>query len=94
MYAIAFDMSVEDIRRAYAKHPRGAYLEIEKTLEKFGFKRIQESIFAAESEDMAGLFSAIDALRMLDWFGPSVKNIRAFRMEQGSDFTAVVKGRN
>ena len=28
----------------------------------------------------------------LDWFGPSVKSMRAFRMEQGSDFTAIVKG--
>jgi virulence-associated protein VapD len=52
----------------------------------------QWSVFAANDEDPANLFRAIDALRALEWFGPSVKNIRAFRMEQGSDFTAIVKG--
>jgi virulence-associated protein VapD len=53
---------------------------------------VQWSVFAAKDEDLANLFSAIDALRSMEWFGPSVKNIRAFRMEQGSDFTAIVKG--
>jgi virulence-associated protein VapD len=48
--------------------------------------------FAANEEDLANLFRAIDALKALPWFGPSVKDLRAFRMEQGSDFTAIVKG--
>jgi len=32
-------------------------------------------------------------LMALGWFGPSVKDIWAFRMERGSDFTAIMKGR-
>ena len=92
MFAIAYDMDVDAIRRTYGKNPRGAYLEIERTLGTFGFKRIQESIFAAETDDMANLFNAILALKKLDWFGPSVKNLRAFKMKNGSDFTAIVKG--
>jgi CRISPR-associated endonuclease Cas2 len=92
MFAIAIDMTVAD---ADAHHPRGqrkAYSDVARTLEKFGFRRVQWSVYAAETEDMASLFRAIDALKALPWFGPSVKNIRAFRMEQGSDFTAIVKG--
>jgi CRISPR-associated endonuclease Cas2 len=92
MFAIAIDMTVAD---ADAHHPRGqrkAYSDVARTLEKFGFRRVQWSVYAAETEDMASLFMAIDALKALPWFGPSVKNIRAFRMEQGSDFTAIVKG--
>lgn len=92
MFAIAYDMEVEAIRRAYGKHPRAAYLEIETTLKRFSFKRIQDSVFAAENEDLSNLFQAIDALKALPWFGLSVKSVRAFRMEQGSDFTAIVKG--
>ena len=92
MFAIAFDMNVAEIRRTYPKHASAAYLEIERTLGTFGFKRIQDSVFAAETQDMANLFEAILALKALNWFGKSVKNIRAFRMEQGSDFTAIVKG--
>jgi len=34
---------------------------------------------------------AIQALREMDWFPKSIRDIRAFRVEQWSDFTAVVK---
>ena len=91
MFAIAFDMEIAAIRKNYKKHPSAAYAEIERTLSKYGFERIQESTYAAKTDDMSNLFSAISALRDLVWFGPSVKNIRAFRMENGSDFTAIVK---
>jgi virulence-associated protein VapD len=37
------------------------------------------------------LFLSIQALRMRAWFAKSVRDIRAFRIEQWSDFTAVVK---
>jgi len=92
MFVIAFDLSVATAQRQHPKGDRQAYLDIKATLNGFGFERVQGSVYAAKDEDLANLFSAIDALRQLDWFGPSVKNIRAFRMEQGSDFTAFVKG--
>ncbi|HEY0476915.1 MAG TPA: hypothetical protein VGD37_05295 [Kofleriaceae bacterium] len=41
---------------------------------------------------MSILFRAIQALTQLAWFPPSVRDIRAFRVEQWSDFTATVKG--
>ena len=44
MFAIAFDMNVAEIRRSYPKHASAAYLEIERTLGAFGFKRIQDSV--------------------------------------------------
>jgi virulence-associated protein VapD len=40
---------------------------------------------------MANLFLASQALRAKAWFAKSVRDIRAFRIEQWSDFTAVVK---
>ena len=92
MFVIAFDMTIADVQEHHPRSSRQAYLDIETTLKKHGFERIQWSVFAANDEDLANLFRAIDALRALEWFGPSVKNIRAFRMEQGSDFTAIVKG--
>jgi virulence-associated protein VapD len=44
-----------------------------------------------DDENMANLFLAIQALRNRTWFPKSVRDIRAFRIEQWSDFTAVVK---
>jgi virulence-associated protein VapD len=40
---------------------------------------------------MAKLFTAIQALKAKPWFPLSVRDIRAFRIEQWSDFTPVVK---
>jgi virulence-associated protein VapD len=92
MFAIAFDLIVAD---AEVRHPRGsrqADLDIESTLARFGFERVQRSVIASREDDLANLFSAIMELRAKGWFGQSVKNVRAFRVERGADFTAIVKG--
>jgi len=49
-------------------------------------------LYVTDDEDMANLFLAIQSLRVRAWFPKSVRDIRAFRVEQWSDFTAVVKG--
>ncbi len=92
MFVVAFDLIVTDAGKFHPKGSRQAYRDIKTTLNKFGFERVQGSVYVARQENLADLFSAIDALRALPWFGPSVKSIRAFRMEQGSDFTGTVKG--
>jgi virulence-associated protein VapD len=40
---------------------------------------------------MAHLFQAIMALKGMTWFPASVRDIRAFRIEQWSDFTPIMK---
>ena len=91
MFAIAFDLTIAEAREHHPRSSRRAYLDIEATLAQFEFERVRWSVFAAKSEDLANLFAAMNALKAMDWFGPSVKNIRAFRMEQGSDFTALMR---
>jgi virulence-associated protein VapD len=62
MFAITFDLVVEDTKRT---HPRGvaaAYSEIGATLRKFGFDWIQGSVYVTEKNDMANLFAALLAL--------------------------------
>lgn len=91
MFAIAFDLVVADTLR---NHPRGvtaAYLDIESTLLKRGFNRVQGSLYVTEDEDLANLFQAIIDLRAQPWFPVSVRGLRAFRVEQWSDFKALVK---
>ena len=91
MFVIAYDMSVADVQLHHPRGPRQAYDDIKSTLNKYGFERVQGSVYVARTEDLASLFTAMDGLRDLVWFGRSVKNIRAFRMEQGSDFTSMMK---
>ena len=90
-FAIALDMTVEDLDNHHPKGFRKGYSDIAATLRKFGFERIQWTVYAAEDEDLTKLYQALEALKALRWFGPCVKSIRAFRMEQGSDLTVIMK---
>nr|WP_281256782.1 hypothetical protein [Neisseria iguanae] len=44
-------------------------------------------MYTCQNENLSNLFDAINALKALDWFPASVRDIRAFRIEQRSDFT-------
>ena len=68
------------------------HADVAATLDRFAFRRIQGSVYVCDSEDMANLFAAIMALKALPWLPHSVRDLRAFRIEQWSDFTAMVKG--
>ncbi len=91
MYAIAFDLVVKDTLQHHPKGITQAYREMEIILQRFDFRRVQGSLNVSDDEDMANLFLTIQALRAQDWFPESVRDIRAFRVEQWSDFTPVVK---
>ena len=92
MFAIAFDLVVQDTAQNHPKGVSQAYSDIGNTLAQFGFNRVQGSLYTSNSEDLANLFSAIMALKALSWLPNSVRDIRAFRVEQWSDFTQLVKG--
>lgn len=91
MYAVAFDLVVADTEQHHPKGVTQAYTEIGAVLAQHGFRRVQGSLYVTDEENMANLFLAIQALRSLAWFPKSVRDLRAFRIEQWSDFTAVVK---
>ena len=94
MYAVAFDLVVAETKKHHPKgDPSAAYREIYETLvTKHGFEWKQGSVYVLANEDMACLFAAIMDLKALSWFPASVRDIRAFRVEQWSDFTPMVKG--
>lgn len=91
MYAVAFDLVVSDTEKHHPKGVTQAYIEIGAILANYGFQRVQGSLYINDNEDMANLFLAIQSLRSQPWFPQSVRDIRAFRIEQWSDFTALVK---
>jgi len=92
MYAVAFDLVVADTQQNHPKGVAQAYAEIGAILNEHGFRRVQGSLYVSDNEDMAVLFLAMQALKARAWFPKSVRDIRAFRIEQWSDFTGVIKG--
>lgn len=91
MFAIAFDLVVAELRNSYPKRVSQAYEEIFQTLTGVGFEWIQGSVYLSRSGDLADLTRAVDALRALPWFGTCVRDIRAFKVENWSDFTPLFK---
>lgn len=91
MFAIAFDMVVADIRQHYPKGISSAYTEIGRTLQPFGFERVQGSVYLSGNPSMANLFDAIGALKAMTWFRQCARDVRGFKVENWSDFTASVK---
>jgi virulence-associated protein VapD len=78
MFAITFDLVVADT----STQERHASLHGHRhDTRAVGFDRVQGSVYATKSDDMANLFQAILALRALPWFSLSVRDIRAFRIE-------------
>ncbi|MCL2357342.1 MAG: virulence protein [Defluviitaleaceae bacterium] len=93
MYAIAFDLKIDDLKKSYGEPYNGAYDEIKRELLEHGFEWTQGSLYMsnATSNTLVNVFNAIDTLKKIDWFVKSVRDIRAFKVEDWSDFTDTVR---
>jgi len=91
MFAIAFDMTVAQMEKLHPRSVRAGYDDIGRTLARYEFVWKQGSVYTCDNEDLGNLFTAMAALKSLPWFPASVRDIRAFRVEQWSDFTHIVK---
>lgn len=93
MYAIAFDLKIDDLKKEYGDPYNRAYDEIRQELETLGFDWTQGSVYISNSEkdSLATVYKAINKLSKIGWFKKSVRDIRAFKVEDWSDFTEIVK---
>lgn len=91
MFATGFDLLLHETR---AKHPKSvsqAYADIGAVLNRYGFSRIQGSVYVSQSDSLVSVTLAMNALKVLPWFAACVRDIRAFKVEHWSDFTDFMK---
>lgn len=93
MYAVAFDLKIDDLKKAYGEPYNKAYDEIRQELEELGFEWTQGSLYinSDDKNNLAQVYKAINKLSGIEWFKKSVRDIRAFKVEDWSDFTEIVK---
>jgi virulence-associated protein VapD len=91
MFAITFDLKVAEVKRHHPKAVNRAYEEIRQTLARNGFAWKQGSVYINPGGGLVELLEAMNSLKALSWFPSSVREIRAFRLENNSDFTASIK---
>lgn len=96
MYALSFDMEVAKLKEHYGEPYNKAYDEIRVIMDELGFDWTQGSLYISKSEKntLTCVYKVINKLSHVKWFKESVKDIRAFKVEDWSDFTEVVKVNN
>ena len=93
MYALSFDMEVAKLKQHYGEPYNKAYDEIRVMMDELGFEWTQGSLYISKSEKntLTCVYNVINKLSNVQWFKQSVKDIRAFKVEDWSDFTEIVK---
>ncbi len=93
VYAIAFDMDIDQLRVHYGDPYNNAYVEIRRILERHQFQWQQGSVYfgAASVTAAAVMVAVIDLTTQLPWFAASVRDIRMLRIEELNDLLPVVQ---
>jgi virulence-associated protein VapD len=93
MYAISFDMDVEQLRANYGDPYNNAYLEIRRILQRHGFNWQQGSVYFGSEAVTAVtcVLAAIDLAQSLPWFAAAVRDIRMLRIEELNDLLPAVQ---
>jgi virulence-associated protein VapD len=91
MFAIGFDLLVQKTELFHPKSVSQAYGDIGAVLNRYGFARVQGSVYISQDDSLVNVTLAMNALKALDWFPNCVRDIRAFKVEHWSDFTDFMK---
>lgn len=96
VYAIAFDLDIDSLRRAYGDPYNNAYAEIRNVLKRHGFTWQQGSVYFGDEgiNAVTCVLAAIDLSRSLPWFASSVRDIRMMRIEELNDLMPAVQQQN
>jgi virulence-associated protein VapD len=96
MYAIAFDLDTDTLKKSYGSESyNNAYGDIRKLLTaKHNFKWQQGSVCFGDPDKVNAVtcvLAIMDVARSFAWFAPSVKDIRMLRIEEQNDLMGAVQ---
>src|SRR5437763_17087738 len=93
VYALAFDVDIEQLRVHYGDPYNNAYLEIRRVLEGHQFQWQQGSVYFGGPAVTAAscMVAVIDLTQRLPWFAAAVRDIRMLRIEELNDLMPVVQ---
>jgi virulence-associated protein VapD len=89
MYALAFDLVIDDLRTRYSEtSPNNAYADVRAILEDEGFVWRQGSVYFGAPGRVDAVTCVLAAQRLageLPWFSLCVRDIRMLRIEENND---------
>lgn len=93
MYAITFDMDTSRMEELYpGVSRRNGHTEIGNVLREHGFGWKQGSVYFGDDtvNAVTCVLAIQDVAKTLDWFGPSVRDVRMLRIEEFNDLAPAV----
>lgn len=92
MYALTFVVNSKELDTKHEEEFLLSYLDMQKELKSCGLTRLVGDIYVTENKNsLASLYKAIRQLKKMDWFINCVSNVCAFKIDDISDFTQIVK---
>ena len=88
MYAIAFDLNINNLKRVLGKSYTSIYAKIKKCLEESGFERKQRSLYYPRPNTAVTprhCQAAVSYLHSIHGFSQSVRDIRMLKIIEGED---------
>ena len=85
MYAIAFDLKIDDLKKEYGEPYNKAYDEIRIELEKLGFRWVQGSIYISDNtqNSLVTVYNAINKLSKITWFKKVYEILELLKLKIG-----------
>ncbi|MCW5688490.1 MAG: virulence factor [Pseudolabrys sp.] len=93
MYAIAFDLNQDSLRRHYPGPTHtNAYEDVARVLQRHGFRRQQGSVFFGNANvtPVTCVLAVQDVVKAHPWFANVVTDIRMLRIEENNDLMPAV----
>lgn len=95
MYAIAFDMDTDTLKKSYGSDSyNNAYADIKKVLIKHGFEWKQGSVYFGDPQKVDAVtcvLAIMEVTRTYAWFAPSIRDVRMLRIEEQNNLMDAVR---
>lgn len=88
MFAISFEINAKKLEEDYVKEFSQVYIDINSTLNSYGFNKVHNNLYICEKDDLVNLYDVITELKELKLFSALVKDVKVFKAELWSDFTS------
>lgn len=89
--ALSLDISDDEAENKAKSRLARIYKEVEQSMSKAGFIRLQGSVYRSDKDDIDAVFDAVEELSKIEGFNDCVSSVHGFRMEGWSDLKRRLK---
>ena len=95
MYGILIELCKDELLREFGDSCQVAYDELRSELQQFEFEPLADNLYVNTQErgSLATVYQTVRRLTSIEWLKSCTMFVKVCRIDELSDFTAIVKGR-